>query len=292
MKKLGFVIVLAMCVCIAGPAFAANFTFHGDMNNRFEYSNHDEWIRGAGGQAVKLNSDSNPDFFGEIKYRFWFTAATNDNNVKGVFATEVGGLRFGERGKLQYSGDQIAMEVRWAYIDFQLPGVAEKARFKIGLQPFKVNSFLWQETAAGISFDSAMSNVDYKLAWMRGSEVQPVNSEDSRSDADGFLARFDTKPADGAKAGFFLLFQRNNSDQDIAGFKAMTPMNYEIKNITNGGGVGADADVALYSIGTDGSYNAGDLFINWDLIYQGGDIADVTFTGADGLVSPKKINLT
>jgi hypothetical protein len=181
-------------------------------------------------QGGVLNDGSSTDFFGEIKYRLWFTAATNDNNVKGVFATEIGGLRFGEDSKAEFSGDQIRMEVRWAYVDFQLPFVERKARFKVGLQPFKVNPYIWQETAAGVNFDGSAGNIDYQLAWQRGHEIEVVDDTDERSDVEGFLARIYTKPTDDLKAGFFVLYQSVDSDDSVpANFAVRSSRQYQIK---------------------------------------------------------------
>ena len=73
------------------PVMAAEFDFHGDMNNRFQaYTNQRDWFRtgNSGGGTLK---DSDPtESYGEIKYRFWFTAASDDGMVKGVYATEIG----------------------------------------------------------------------------------------------------------------------------------------------------------------------------------------------------------
>ena len=146
---------------------------HGDLNNRFQVTNRADFLTGdSKSDRPEINDGDVNSNFGEIKYRLWLDAATNDGNVKGVLATEIGGLRFGEVGKAQFSGDQIQFEVRWAYTDFQLPGIDRNARFKIGLQPFTVNKFIWQETVAGVAFDSTASEkLDYQLAWMRGAEV-------------------------------------------------------------------------------------------------------------------------
>jgi hypothetical protein len=278
MKKLVYLITLLMLLGLTVPAFGVEFTFHGDMNHRFQYTNHTDWVTTAD-QGGVLNDGSVDDFFGEIKYRLWFDAVSNDGNVKGVFATEIGGLRFGEDSKSEFSGDQIRMEVRWGYVDFQLPWVENKARFKVGLQPFKVNPYIWQETAAGVNFDGSAGNLDYQLAWQRGYEIEVVDDRDQRSDVDGLLARIHTKPTDNLKAGFFALYQINNADPDSpADFGTITSRQYQIKQLDDGD---VPIGIDLLSLGVDGSYTIGDFFINWDLIYQTGDIEDIRFDDSE-----------
>ena len=200
-----------------------------------------------------------------------------------VVATEIGGLRFGETNKAQFSGDQIQFEVRWAYTDFQLPFADRKARFKVGLQPFKVNQFLWQETAAGIAFDSTIGEtLDYTLAWMRGNEIDktgsPTPSIDDRSDVDALLARVNCDPGGNVKGGVFLLYQFYDADGQNFGFGPLDSRDYQIKAF------GTDNGIDLFSFGVDGKANFTPFFINWDLIYQTGEIEDTAFTDfASGL---------
>ncbi len=127
----------------------------------------------------------------EIKYRLWFEAASDDSQYKGVFATEIGGLRFGEAKKMDYSGDDIQMEVRWGYFDFQLPFAEKKSRVRIGLQPINVNYWLWKETVGAVKLYGDAGSCNYKLAWMRGYEAD-VTSEidaDLRNDQDAIYGR-------------------------------------------------------------------------------------------------------
>lgn len=159
--RISMVLVITMII-LAGCASALNaaeVTFHGDLNHRFQYTDRAYFLTGdSRSDRPQINNGDVDENFGEIKYRLWVEAATNDNNVKGVVATEIGGLRFGESSKADFSGDDIQFEVRWAYTDFQLPGVQNKARAKMGLQPFKVNRYLWQETVAGVAFDSTIGD--------------------------------------------------------------------------------------------------------------------------------------
>ncbi|MGD2272434.1 MAG: hypothetical protein PVI06_18675, partial [Desulfobacterales bacterium] len=155
MKALRFILYCLIALGMALPAFSAEFAFHGDMNHRFLlYTNRSDWLDNE--QAGKIHDEKVDDYYGELKYRFWFEAATNDGNTKGVYAIEVGGIRFGETGQGgSFSGDDVNVETRWAYLDWQVPGVDTKARLKMGLQPFKVNKYLWAETIAGVDYTGA-----------------------------------------------------------------------------------------------------------------------------------------
>tara|TARA_B100000029_G_scaffold267710_1_gene263347 strand:+ start:262 stop:924 length:663 start_codon:yes stop_codon:yes gene_type:complete len=192
------------------PVMAAEFDFHGDMNNRFQaYTNQRDWFRtgNSGGGTLK---DSDPtESYGEIKYRFWFTAASDDGMVKGVYATEIGGIRFGE-GKSGggFSGDGVNVETRWAYVDFALPGAVDQ-RLKIGLQPVSVNANVWNETAtAAVLTGKLQSGIDYQLLWGRGDSTNE-DANDSPEDegwdgADNFALNLDKHFSPNLNAGIFI----------------------------------------------------------------------------------------
>jgi hypothetical protein len=277
MKKLGLMCMAFLLVAgLAAPLSAAEITFHGDLNHRFQYANQAGWLTGNQ-KGVVHDGDVN-EWFGELKYRFWVEATTDEKAIKGVLGTEVGGLRFGETGKAPFSGDQIQFEVRWAYLDFQLPMVERSARFQIGLQPFSVNKYLWEETAGGVAFNSTFGDtMDYTLAWMRGAEydktAQNSDKDDDRTDLDAYLARLNIKPADKLKAGAFVLYQGYDSDGNPSTIESRE---YEVKLFPDGGD--PLVDFSLWSLGIDGSFDVNNLFFAWDLIYQNGEFEDVTFT--------------
>lgn len=261
-----------------GTVLAVEVEFHGDLNHRFQYTNRADFLTGdSKSDRAEINSGDVDENFGEIKYRLWVEGATNDGDVKGVVATEIGGLRFGESGKADFSGDDIQFEVRWAYVDVQMPWVERDARFKIGLQPFKINKYLWQETAAGVAFNSTISdNMDYVLAWMRGAEYDKTasnsDSNDDRTDLDSYLLRLNMKPG-GVQTGFFVNYQGYDSDGNVA---SLDSRDWQVKQFKSGGDPQIGFD--LWSFGSDGSVNFNPIFINWDLIYQTGEFNDVTFT--------------
>jgi hypothetical protein len=279
-------------------AQAAEFEFHGDLNNRFLlYGNQLGFMttnrtRGDATTAVspdgtlgslregvpaRVDEDGVEDNFGEIKYRFWTTAATDDDAVKGVLAVEIGGLRFGNENEIgaTFSGDGINIETRWAYTDFALPSFPEN-RLTIGLQPFALNPYLWQETAMGVALQGPISDTTtYNAAWMRG-RARDKNAEDNFEDLDSLSARFGFTPFVGATAGVFGLYQHARLD-DGDGTNIVAE-GYEVKQLGN-------VDLDLFSIGVDGSYirpiAGNEWFLNWDLIFQTGEIKNARFFAAD-----------
>jgi hypothetical protein len=272
MKKWRFISYVTLVLGLALPSMGAEFEFHGDLNHRFLlYTNHHDWLNPERGV---LNRGTINDSYGELKYRFWVEVSSNDGNTKGVYAIEIGGVRYGEPGSEKgeggsFSGDAVNIETRWAYLDWQLPGVDTKARFVMGLQPFKVNYYLWQETAAGVVYNGAPNDIlSYQLGWIRG--IDKLTRDETSSnvqDQDNFLARFNFNAKDDTTIGIFALYQFG--DPDDAG--TIYSRDYEIKQFAE------DVDFDMLTIGLDGGTQFGNWFVNWDLMYQNGNFDDVTF---------------
>lgn len=257
-------VALAVMLSMAAPAIAVDFEFHGDMNHEFRLlTNQAGFLTGDKSrvqdddQGLIAEDDTN-DSFALFKYRLWTTASSENGAIKGVFAAELGGIHFGDSGKGgAFSGDGKNIEIRWAYTDFALG----KGRVKVGLQPFSVNKFFWAETATGV--DYKIGNMEF--AWMRGYEVVNSDSDNDFKDLDALYARYNLVPADGVKVGFFGTWLTSDGDTVSDGIGAPS-LNYlkEFKGI----------DLDLYTIGVDGGMTAGNLFANWDLMFQTGDYAE------------------
>ena len=276
--------VALILVGLVVPAAAVQLKFHGDMNHRFMLgTNHNEFFNAAGDNRVNSIDDGSVyDNFAEIKYRFWFEAVSDDSDYKGVFATEIGGLRFGEDKKMGYSGDQITMEVRWGYFDFQLPFAEQKSRVRMGLQPINVNPFLWQETVGGVKLYGAAGSFDYQLGWLRGYEADVTGNRDAdlRNDHDAFYGRLDFKPQEGLNVGLLALWQWNNiDDYDPASGNdyTLSVADWEFKKLSD-----KEIDVNLVTLGVDGAFKSGDFFAKWDLMYQTGSLDNMEFIDLDG----------
>ncbi|WP_420389538.1 hypothetical protein [Marinobacter sp.] len=263
---------------------AAKFDFHGDMNNRFQaYSNQRDWFNGSGltGKENTLKDDGETENFGELKYRFWFEAATDNDEVKGVYATEIGGIRYGEGSGGDFSGDGTNVETRWAYVDFGVPGSLSH-RVKMGLQPVTVDKHLWNETATGVMAQGPMTQRwNYQLLWGRGdssNENAAESADDGFDGADNFAINLNGAVSPDLKVGGFLLYQIN--DQISEGTGNINSIGYEVKAI---------ADNSKYDIANLGgtfdyrsASSGGHLFVKGTAIYQTGTIEGVNFTPLSG----------
>ena len=275
-KKIVIITIILLLTLVSGSVLAAEIKIKGDFNNRFTiYTNHNDWLDGEKGVLRDGNSSES---WGEAKYRLWFNAATNDGKVKGVWAFEVGSLEYGKSGNLgagvggSYSGDAVNTETRWLYTDFQLPWLANKARVRMGLQPFTVNPYLWQETIMGVTSDIEVGSFNLKLAWLRPYRNETKDSDDDVEDLDAFYGRLNFKPTKDVSVGIFGVYMDGDSDNnDPAAYTTITSQNYEVKKLKN------DYDLSLLTIGSDGKADFGALFLNWDLMYQGGSVDGANF---------------
>jgi hypothetical protein len=262
---------------LAAPAMAATFTFHGDLNNRFLLYTDQAGFFDTG--SPELDDQDRPDSYGEIKYRLWTTAETDDGAAKGVFAIEVGAIKFGDSSRGgAFSGDGVNIETRWFYTDFQIPSVESKARVQIGLLPHKVNRFFWKETAMGVKFYGD----NYSLAWIRGRNTLSNNAAAADwgdNDLDSINARYDLK-MEPAKVGFFASYLWQDITTGSTSSLPTFPSRFEIKV-----GPLSSAAFDLLAIGVDGSWSTatsfGKAFVNWDLIYETGGVDDVGSVGND-----------
>ena len=271
----------ALALMVAAPAMAAKFEFHGDLNNRFLVYTDQINFFSSNSSSTALDEKDAPDSFASIKYRMWMEAATDDGKIKGVYAIELGAIRFGTTGVGRHqggswSGDGANIETRWAYTDFQLPSVDSKARFRIGLQTHAVNPLFWAETAMGVKFYTD----NWYLAWMRPVETQTVGG-DSWGDGDfnALTARYDLK-MEPVKAGIFVNYfwqdvnLSGGSFTDLSGFEPF--VSYSVDSLPS-------ANFSMIAIGLDGDWSTatsfGKVFAAWDLIYENGSLDDVSVDG-------------
>ncbi|MDY6821583.1 MAG: hypothetical protein SVN78_08190, partial [Deferribacterota bacterium] len=244
-KIMLFFVVLSLPVTV----LAIQLELHGRMDNRFQlYTNQNAWF--VSEQQGRISDEDLEDTFGEIKYQFWFEGTSDDENVKAVYAMEVGGVRFGEVSKGGgYSGDGVNVETRWGYVDFRLPGLDKygfDTRTKIGLQPVNINPWLWKETAMGILFDGSHNAFDYQLGWIRGYEVSVIRDVDEGiRDEDAFYGKIYYNMGEGNKVGFFVLYQTSDSDREAEENDEITSQLWEVKRFED------NADLDIVTLGLD-----------------------------------------
>lgn len=266
------------------PAQAVDFEFHGDLNHRFQlFNNQDDFFNGfgSGGDGVIRDEDNARDGnFADFKYRLGGEVATDNDEVRGAVVFEIGGVRFGDGGDGgDFSGDGTNVETRRAYVDFAMPN-AQGHRAVVGLQPHTVNKHIWWENATGVTVHGPLSDTaEYSFAWMRGNDAAgagDVGGNDGFDSADGFSLNLDAELSPGLDAGAFVLYQQNDQ---ASGTGVVDAIDYEVKSIN-------DSRYDIWSIGTDGEYTmpmaGGSGFAKWNLIYQTGDIEDVSFNPFGG----------
>jgi len=175
MKKI--LVAATAALALATPALAFEVKWGGDFNNRFSYSTQADLSRTIAGEGnsfinvtgaaidTKKNSEDS-DFFGEVKYRLTLTGTDDDKKAKGVLGFEFGGRKFGQRGGLDFAGDDNIFEFRWGYVDFEVP-FDPASRLIVGLQPVGYNKFLWSDNAAGVKWVSKRGALGYSLGWFR-----------------------------------------------------------------------------------------------------------------------------
>lgn len=257
-------LTLVSILALATPALAVDFSFHGDLKTEFRInSNQSAFTDGNDGSDLGpkglIYEDDVNNSSAAFKYRLWTEAESDSGAVKGVYAIEIGGAKFGdgsgEKGA-GFSGDGENLETRWAYTDFALSG----GRMKIGLQPMKINTFFWKETATGIHYKKD----NFEAAWIRGHEVDKSEDSGNFDDLDAFYGRYNLKPTSDVKIGLFGVWLTSNAD-DVP--SSISDVTYRVKKL---GGYNLD----LLTLGIDGGMEAGNLFANWDLMYQTGDLLE------------------
>jgi hypothetical protein len=289
MKKTLAVAAIVSSMSFVGVAAAADFAFHGDLDHRFQvYTNHADFLvndKFKKGGAVHTDKDWN-DSWGEVKYRLWAEAASDNKNVKGVYAMEIGGLEFGKDYNADkpmstggdYSGDGVNVETRWAYLDMQVPGVSDKMRMKTGLQPFNLNKYFWKETVMGVNLDGKAGNFGYYVGWERPYRVDGGSSSPDVGDVDAFVGKFSFSPMEKSTVGFFAAYIGNDAEPNA--YNTISATTWEIKKWND------TVDLGVYTMGVTGKFNVNNLFFTGDFIYQGGSIDNATYEDQDGIISP------
>lgn len=229
----------------------------------------------------KYGDDNNDTFWGEAKYRMRFEFSNDTNTAKGVWAMEVGALYYGapknkyKAGPSQaggLSGDGVNTETRFLYTEFQNPLVSHTSRLRMGLQPTKLNRWLWTETAMGVKYYGTTPLLDYQFAWFRPEEYL---TDDNKND-DAFFGKITYKPKwedMTLKLGlFFLYFDQRNDQSNLYHIEDMSSKTAAGNDKISKGTPGYTYDENDYYIGVDGGMNWGRAFANWDFIYEGGTI--------------------
>jgi len=269
MKKGCFNLMLTaiLFLAFAGTAYAFKFDFHGKMwqvvgvtdnygamagphkSGKTDFFNYKGDLNDEGMKSgmYDVMSDNDNAIFGLTKARLRFEGTTDDGLAKIVYGLEVGTYNWGDKDKkFGLSGDGTNQETRFAYAEVVMPVIGGKVR--AGLQPTKINHWVWTETAPGLTYHSTLGSWKTMAGWYRGEDK---NTTSNIGDNDYFVIKADNKFTKSTTLGFFGIY--TDLDEDDTSLRD-------------------EYDGDYYYLGLTGKYNKGALFSNFDFIYQGGDI--------------------
>ncbi|OAQ20263.1 hypothetical protein [Thermosulfurimonas dismutans] len=216
----------------------------------------------AGITVDEFNGKDLDDTWASLQFRLWAVASSDDGKIKGVWAMEVGSARFGENDQLDLHNESTNIESRMLYLDFALPWF-ENVRAKVGLAPYYVNRFLWNETAPGIALygntDLGFGNLDYALVWVRARDKWGSNNDKSdNNDADAYaiVLGYDATKMSGLDKAKVLGYFIYLNDQTRS-------YNYYYN--------GLSSDNQPWYLGLDLDLASGLWSLNTGFIYEGGD---------------------
>lgn len=206
----------------------------------------------------------NGETFGLSKARLIFEGTTDDGLAKFVYGLEVGAVSWGngasgKEGGFGLSGDGVNQETRFAYADFAIPGLSKNQRIVAGLQPVKINKWVWKETAAGLSYKGKYGDAKWELGWYRGETGTSGNNEDDAKDDDYFVAKVSGKVMEGVNFGLFGIYKD-------AGYEAAYH-EYDTKHEHP-----VYFNDEIYYIGLTGDMKSGAFFGDFDLVYETGEV--------------------
>ncbi len=174
-------LVGAVAVGLAAPAFAADLKFTGAYRLRFQVDKGLPCM-----QASDIAECDGHEFQARFRPRF---DVETEGGVQGVVRLEIGDLRFGETatvGKGATGGagnDGVNVETKWAYIDFPVP--ATPLRFRGGLQGFYLSkAIVLDDDLPGLSLYGKLGQADVNFWWARGNNT--VAMDDQGKDARDF----------------------------------------------------------------------------------------------------------
>ncbi len=267
-----FILTMILFLALAGTTYAFNYDFHGKMwqtigntdndaamyhsqksgkTDFFSY-NGDLNDKGMKSTMYDVMSENDSALLGLTKARLRFEGKTDDGLAKIVYGLEVGTYNWGdteEEKGFGLSGDGINQETRFAYAEVVIPVIGGQAR--AGLQPTKINEWVWSETAPGLTYHSKFGDWKTMAGWYRGEDGKYTDG-----DNDYFVIKADNKLNTNITMGLFGIYA------DLR--KSETDNHYT--------SVSDAYDSDTYYAGLTGKFNQDAIFSNFDFIYQGGDI--------------------
>lgn len=244
------------------------FSYNGELNTEGDKKGYD----------FLDNKENISTFFGLTKARLRFEAVTDDGLAKFVYGLEAGTINWGDKDKdFGLSGDGVNQETRFVYLQLAIPGIGDEQFIRAGLQPTKINHWVWTETAAGLTYHGKSENAKWMLGWYRGDEDRAGGGNNGNDD-DYYIAKIEDKVLENLTLGLFGIWAElgnNDTSEAVAWDDDENPTDYR------------KYDAQYYYLGTTSNFDNGKIFGNYDFIYQGGDIE---FENAAGLVTPHDLD--
>jgi hypothetical protein len=271
-KFLMAVAIGGLVLLVAAPAMALDFKFGAEYRVRFyDYSNvgfdnnNTLAVQGAG---------NNPGFSGrgnpggvQIRVRPRFDVSDDNGNIQATIRFEYGDTQFGAGGGANgtsfgtnsgnisnapsgnrtgnsaggsIGADGVALETKWAYIDFAMP-MNIPLRVRAGVQPWYLpKGLIIDDDAAGVRLYGKYNIVSYDASWYRlatparsnaapaGTIGQPQFDSTKDNNLDFWNIKLDFDIAPWMQAGIYYLYGRNAA------------------NCSNPGNVGAQSTTGQY----------------------------------------------
>ncbi|WP_157627828.1 hypothetical protein [Thermodesulfatator autotrophicus] len=263
-KKL--LMVLAAFFLLCSGAYAVEVKFHGVMWNLVGAGNNNDifTVHQPSGKSnyylpvygdvygvkkgLPTYTDELSGWYGLTKARFRAEVMTDDGLAKLVWGQEVGTVGWGDGGNgFSYSGDGRNVETRFVYTQFKLEPFGLPGYVRVGLQPTKINTWVWTETAPGLTYHYK----DDCLKLMAGFYRVEADNNALLDGSEAWVLKADYKVDDKTTLGGFFIYH----DMQDNGFTV----------------AGNPASPSDYYIGFTGSTTIDPVMLAWDLIYLGGE---------------------
>lgn len=240
-KFLMAVAIGGLVLLVAAPAMALDFKFGAEYRVRFyDYSNtgfdsQNQLFRGnPGGVQIRVRprfdvSDDNGNITAVIRFEYGDTNFGQGGGANGSqfginggsISTAGSGNRVGNGSGGSIGTDGVALETKWAYIDFAMPANIP-VRVRAGLQPIYLpKGLIVDDDAAGVRLYGNYGIVSYDAFWYRlatadtvanagvGLIGQPVSVNTKDNNFDWWGAKVDFNIAPWMQAGIYGMYGRN-----------------------------------------------------------------------------------
>jgi len=266
------------------PLFAFTYEIHGDMKQAigftsnadvfslklnsaetdyFQYKTHlNQVVQNDFTPLNFMNSPKSNDVtFGATRGILWIKGKTDDNKASLVYGAEVQGYNWGDNEQdFGLAGEGLTQETYLLYADVKAPWAQSADNFfRIGLQHVDISDWVWNETAAGLTFHGKNGMSQWMLGWFRGENDKYTNASDNNY----FVAHFQ-RPLEGDNhLEFFCIYEHTGEEATPEFLKDpndLTIRHYRLYSSDT------------YYLGVNSQFTFGSMFGTIDIIYQGGNI--------------------